>query len=70
MRDIFRKYPRKYVKILGELCNNLKSLDEPEAKASMIWIIGEYVDAIENAPQILGNYLEGFHDETSIVQLT
>ena len=70
MRDIFRKYPKKYVKILGELCSNLKSLDEPEAKASMIWIIGEYVESIENAPEILGAYLDGFADEPQNVQLT
>lgn len=49
IRDIFRKYPRKYEKILKDLCENLKNLDDPEAKASMVWIIGEYVDTIENA---------------------
>jgi AP-1 complex subunit beta-1 len=27
----------------------LESLDEPEAKASMIWIIGEYAERIDNA---------------------
>lgn len=70
IRDIFRKYPKKYVKILGELFNNLKCLDEPEAKSSCIWIIGEYVDSIDNAPQILQTYLESFHDETQQVQLT
>ena len=45
IRDIFRKYPRKYEGILKDLCDNLK-LEDPEAKASMIWIIGEYVDTI------------------------
>lgn len=46
--------------ILKELCENLKSLDEPEAKASMIWIIGEYVDTIENADELLSNFAEGY----------
>lgn len=44
--------------ILKELCENLKSLDDPEAKASMIWIIGEYVDTIENADELLFNFAE------------
>lgn len=44
--------------ILKDLCDNLKSLDDPEAKASMIWIIGEYVDTIENADEILLNFTE------------
>ena len=55
---------------MGELFNNLKCLDEPEAKSSCIWIIGEYVDSIDNAPQILQGYLESFHDETQQVQLS
>ncbi len=49
IRDIFRKYPKKYESILKDLCENLKSLDDPEAKSSMIWIIGENVETIENA---------------------
>lgn len=61
IRDIFRKYPRKYEMILKDLCENLKSLDDPDAKASMIWIIGEYVDTIENADDLLGNFAERYH---------
>lgn len=41
IRDIFRKYPNKYESIIKDLCENLGNLDEYEAKASMIWIIGE-----------------------------
>jgi vesicle coat complex subunit len=43
IRDIFRKYPKKYEGLLSDICDNLKSLDDPEAKASIVWIIGEYV---------------------------
>lgn len=60
IRDIFRKYPRKYEMILKDLCENLKSLEDPEAKASMIWIIGEYVDTIENADDLLSNFIEKY----------
>ena len=42
IRDIFRRYPNKYESIIGTLCQNLDTLDEPEAKSAMIWIIGEY----------------------------
>ena len=58
IRDIFRKYPKKYEAILKDLCENLKSLDDPETKASMIWIVGEYVDTIENADGLLENFAE------------
>jgi vesicle coat complex subunit len=40
IKDIFRKYPNKYEGMIGVLCEYLESLDEPEAKASIIWIIG------------------------------
>lgn len=68
IRDIFRKYPRKYEAILKDLCDNLKSLDDPEAKASMVWIIGEYVETIENADQLIGNFAENFKEEQPVVQ--
>jgi len=63
IRDIFRKYPRKYEAILKDLCENLKSIDDPEAKSAMIWIIGEYVETIENADDLLKIFADGFKDE-------
>lgn len=60
IRDIFRKYPRKYEMILKDLCENLRSLEDPDAKASMVWIIGEYVDTIENADDLLANFAEKY----------
>uniref|UniRef100_A0A1I8FFQ3 AP complex subunit beta n=1 Tax=Macrostomum lignano TaxID=282301 RepID=A0A1I8FFQ3_9PLAT len=44
-------------------------LDEPEARASMIWIIGEYAERIDNADELLESFLEGFADEQTAVQL-
>lgn len=70
IKDIFRKYPNKYESIIVKLCDKLQSLDEPEAKAAMIWIIGEYSDRIEGADQILDSFfLENFQDEPPNVQL-
>jgi AP-1 complex subunit beta-1 len=40
IRNIFRKYPNKYEGVIGTLCENLDTLDESEAKAAMIWIVG------------------------------
>jgi AP-2 complex subunit beta-1 len=47
----------------------LDDLDEPEAKASMIWIIGQYADRIENADQLLDDFLYTFLEEPYEVQL-
>eukprot|EP00878_Enallax_costatus_P020546 GHUV01021725.1.p1 GENE.GHUV01021725.1~~GHUV01021725.1.p1 ORF type:complete len:554 (+),score=186.86 GHUV01021725.1:154-1815(+) len=69
IKDIFRRYPNQYESIIAQLCENLESLDEPEAKASMIWIIGEYAERIDNADELLETFLETFPEETSMVQL-
>ncbi|CAF1443938.1 unnamed protein product [Rotaria sp. Silwood1] len=69
IKDIFRKYPNKYESIIATLCENLDSLDEPEARASMIWIVGEYAERIDNADELLEGFLDGFKDENNQVQL-
>lgn len=69
IKDIFRKYPNQYESIIATLCENLDTLDEPEAKASMIWIIGEYAERIDNADELLDSFIEAFDDETAQVQL-
>ena len=36
-------------------------------RASMIWIIGEYAERIDNAAELLESFLEGFQDENTQV---
>ncbi|CAH9069062.1 unnamed protein product [Cuscuta europaea] len=69
IKDIFRRYPNTYESIIATLCESLDSLDEPEAKASMIWIIGEYAERIDNADELLESFLESFPEEPPQVQL-
>ncbi|CAG8446030.1 4272_t:CDS:10 [Acaulospora colombiana] len=69
IKDIFRKYPHKYEGIIPTLCKNLDALDEPEAKASLIWIIGEYAERIENADELIITFLDTFRDENPQVEL-
>ncbi|KAK2099864.1 AP-2 complex subunit beta [Saguinus oedipus] len=69
IRDIC-KYPNKYESIIATLCENLDSLDEPDARAAIIWIVGEYAERSDNADELLESFLEGFHNESTQVQLT
>ncbi|KAJ3427637.1 beta-adaptin-like protein b [Anaeramoeba flamelloides] len=69
VKDIFRKYPNKYESIIGTLCNSLTTLDDIESKSSMIWIIGQYADRIENSDELLESFLESFDEENPEVQL-
>ena len=58
IKDIFRKYPNKYESIIATLCENLDTLDEPEARASMIWIIGKIFIFLWH---IIGGFVEELH---------
>lgn len=70
IKDIFRRYPNRYEGVIVNLCENLDSLDEPEAKSAMIWIIGEYAERIEDAAERLESWIDTFEDETAQVQLS
>lgn len=66
-QDIFRKYPHKYEGIISTLCENLDALDEPDAKASLAWIIGEYAERIDNADEMISMFVENFKEENAQV---
>lgn len=62
IKDIFRKYPG-YEGIIPNLCKCIDELDEPNARGSLIWIVGEYAEKISNAGDILAGFVEGFMEE-------
>ncbi|KAJ6157791.1 hypothetical protein N7470_005383 [Penicillium chermesinum] len=68
IKDIFRKYPG-YEGIIPTLCQCIDELDEPNARAALIWIVGEYAEKIVNAGDILGGFVDGFNEEFSQTQL-
>jgi vesicle coat complex subunit len=67
IKDIFRKYPNRYESIIKDLCENLKALDNSEARAAMIWIIGQYGDLIDNSVTLMTDFAENFKDESKNV---
>ncbi|KAG6878721.1 hypothetical protein C0993_011536 [Termitomyces sp. T159_Od127] len=69
IKDIFRRYPGKYEGIIPKLCENLDLLDEPESKAAMVWILGQFSNRIDNADELLDDLLYTFLDESVEVQL-
>lgn len=69
IRDIFRKYPG-YEGIIPTLCKCIDELDEPNARAALIWIVGEYAEKISNAGDILAGFVEGFNEEFTQVSCT
>ena len=51
--------------MIPTLCANLDELDKPEAEASLIWIIGEYANKIDNADELLGIFVDTFIEGSS-----
>lgn len=66
-KDIFRRYPGRYEGIIPKLCENMDLLDEPEAKAAMVWIIGQFADKIENSDELLDDLVYNFLEEPTEV---
>ncbi|KAF2402326.1 vesicle coat complex AP-1/AP-2/AP-4, beta subunit [Trichodelitschia bisporula] len=68
IKDIFRKY-QGYEGIIPTLCQCIDDLDEPNARGSLIWIVGEYAEKINNAGEILSGFVDGFNEEFTQTQL-
>jgi hypothetical protein len=47
----------------------LEELDKPEAKASLIWIVGEYANKIENADELLSVFIDTFTEKSYLVRI-
>ena len=69
-RDVMRRYKGKSLVLLKFLTPNLiERIIVPNAKSSLIFIIGEFCKNIKNSTELLQEYLENFKDETSEVKL-
>eukprot|EP00004_Rigifila_ramosa_P004716 TRINITY_DN1519_c0_g1_i2.p1 TRINITY_DN1519_c0_g1~~TRINITY_DN1519_c0_g1_i2.p1 ORF type:complete len:619 (-),score=155.73 TRINITY_DN1519_c0_g1_i2:573-2258(-) len=63
MKNLARKYPGVAREILGEVKNCLGSVTTPEARVSVIWIIGEYGALVPEAPYLLEPLVEKYSEE-------
>jgi vesicle coat complex subunit len=69
-KDIFRKFPNKYESLIKQLCEKLEHYNEPDSKASIIWIIGEYAEKINDAEKLINNFADSFIEEHDKVRLS
>jgi vesicle coat complex subunit len=69
VKDIFRRYPNQYESVIPKLCEQLDILTEPEAKAGIVWIVGQYANRIDNSVELLDDLSYNFLEEQVEVQL-
>lgn len=69
LKDLLRKYPSNHDDIIQELCKVAEDIDDPPAKASLVWIIGEYSHRINESVSMLSLICETIDEENVAVQL-
>ncbi|KAI3992550.1 hypothetical protein MKX01_022641 [Papaver californicum] len=66
VKDLLRKYPQwsqDCIAVVGNISS--KNVQEPKAKASLIWMLGEYSHDMLDAPYILETLTEDWEEEHS-----
>ncbi|KAI4376306.1 hypothetical protein MLD38_014086 [Melastoma candidum] len=66
VKDLLRKYPQwshDCIAVVGNISS--KNIQEPKAKAALIWMLGEYSQDMDDAPYILESLIESWEDEHS-----
>ncbi|GLT85405.1 hypothetical protein SLE2022_035950 [Rubroshorea leprosula] len=66
VKDLLRKYPQwshDCIAVVGNISS--KNVQEPKAKAALIWMLGEYSQDMQDAPYILEGLIESWDEEHS-----
>ena len=66
VKDLLRKYPQwshDCIAVVGNISS--KNVQEPKAKAALIWMLGEYAQDMQDAPYVLESLIDNWEDEHS-----
>ncbi|KAJ0626225.1 putative armadillo-like helical, TBP domain superfamily, beta-adaptin appendage [Helianthus annuus] len=66
VKDLLRKYPQwshDCIAVIGNISSN--NVQEPKAKAALIWMLGEYAQDMQDAPYALEGLIDEWEDEPS-----
>lgn len=72
IRHLIQQDPQAHIKTVIRLAKNLDTTTDPQARASIIWLVGEYsgVEDQDNiAPDVLRILTKGFADESEAAKL-
>jgi len=67
--DLLRRYPHRQPDVLPWLGRCLRVADDPEAKAAILWMFGEYGQGLDEAPYVIEPLIDGFGDESAVVRM-
>ncbi|CAL5365325.1 unnamed protein product [Camellia sinensis] len=66
VKDLLRKYlqwSHDCIAVVGNISS--KNVQEPKAKAALIWMLGEYCQDMQDAPYVLESLIDSWDDEHS-----
>uniref|UniRef100_A0A0D6R438 Beta-adaptin-like protein n=1 Tax=Araucaria cunninghamii TaxID=56994 RepID=A0A0D6R438_ARACU len=66
VKDLLRKYPQwshDCIAVVGNVSS--KNVQEPKAKAALVWMLGEYSQDMLDAPYVLESLIDSWDEETS-----
>lgn len=72
IRHLIQQNPQSHVQTVIRLAKNLDTTTNPEARASIIWLVGEFSGLPEEdniAPDVLRILAKGFVDESEVAKL-
>ena len=72
IRHLIQQNPQAHVQTVIRLAKNLDTTTNPEARASIIWLVGEFSGLSEEdniAPDVLRILAKGFADESEVAKL-
>jgi len=69
-RDILRKFPERHESLLSKIIENVGLVEDPDCRAAMVWIVGEFAQYIDHPDEILDEFLQNYLDEPVDVQMT
>jgi len=68
LKDILRRYPLEYEFVVPLIMKHVENIEDSEAVASIIWIIGEFLHKIDDPYTTMQIYVDGLKDSTVEIQ--
>jgi len=65
LKDLLRKYPGRRGDVLPYLHQCLRRIEDPQGKAAVIWMVGEYGAELVEAPYMLEPLIDRYEEEPS-----
>jgi len=65
LADVVRIHPAAKHLLLPHLCRWLRKVEDPAAKAALVWVLGEFGGEVLEAPYLLETCIDAYADEAS-----